>query len=314
MKEKTKKMLLAVDGTAESLAVVRYVSESLQPDATEVCVYHVMSKVPEVFWDLGNDPEWLPRIETIREYERKQKEVATGFAGKAVRLLKDAGFNSQKVTTRIEAKQEGIARDILAEARQGGYDILAIGRGQVGSLQNMPLGGVASKIINTVSAPALWLVGGKPSSEKILLAVDSSANSMEAVKHAGRMLRHGNKTITLFHAIRGIAVSTEGMEDIFPDAYRQRLMGDAEKGIRGTFKSAEITLKMFDVIPERIATKVVTSATSRAEAIFNEAKSGGYGTIIVGRRGLSMVSDFSMGRVTNKLLQLAKEQALCVVG
>jgi nucleotide-binding universal stress UspA family protein len=314
MREINKRILLTVDGTAESLSVVRYVSETLHPVGTEVCVYHVISKVPEVFWDLGNDPDWSPKIEAIREYEQKQEEIAVNFVNKSAEILKDAGFQPENVHTRLVAKHIGIARDILVEARRGGYDVLVIGRGQVGSLQNMPLGSVASKIVSAVSAPSLWLVGGKPSSGKILVAIDSSANALAAVKHAGKMLSHGKNSITLFHAIRGIEVSGEGMEDIFPDSYRHRLQEDAEKGIRGAFKSAEIALRAMDISPDRISTKIVTSASSRAEAIFNEANTGGYGTIVAGRRGLSVVFDFSMGRVTNKLTQLAREQALCIVG
>lgn len=73
MRETKKKMLLAVDGSEESLAVVRYVSESLQPAGTEVTVYHIMSKVPEVFWDLGNDPMWLPRLRSFAGMNKSRK-------------------------------------------------------------------------------------------------------------------------------------------------------------------------------------------------------------------------------------------------
>jgi len=52
---------------------------------------------------------------------------------------------------------------------------------------------------------------------------------------------------------------------------------------------------------------------SRAAAIVQEAKQNGYGTIVVGRRGITEVAEFSMGRVTNKLTQLAKTQALCII-
>ena len=314
MRENNKKLLLTVDVTAESLAVVHYVSETLHPADAEVCVYHVISKGPEEFWDSGNDPDWSPKIDDIRNYEQKKEDIAATFVNKSAEMLKDAGFSPKSISTRLEIKCEGIARDILNEARRGDYDILAIGRGQVGSLQNMPLGSVATKIAGADSAPALWLVGGKPSSDKILIAIDSSANALEAVRHTGKMLSRGHNSITLFHAIRGIDVSAEGMEDIFPDTYRHRLQEDAKKGIRGTFKSAEIALRILDISPDRISTKIVTSVGSRAEAVFNEANTGGYGTIVAGRRGHSVVVDFSMGRVTNKLIQLAREQALCIVG
>lgn len=314
MKQTSKKMLLAVDGTAESLAVVKYVSESFYPAGVEICVYHVISKVPEVFWDLGHDSEWSEQIEAIRGYEQKQEEMVTAFVKDAEEILLKAGHKPGNVTTRIEAKHEGVARDILAEAKRGGYDVMVIGRGQVGSLPNMPLGSVATKILSAAAAPSICLVGGKPSSDKVLVALDASPDALNAVSHAGQLFNRGDNAITLFHAIRGIAVSGKGMEDIFPDAYRKRLLEDAEQGIRTVFEKAETLLKNYDIAPARISTKIVTSVTSRAEAVASEAKSGGYGTIVAGRRGHSRVADFSMGRVTNKLIQLAKGQCLCIVG
>ncbi len=61
-------------------------------------------------------------------------------------------------------------------------------------------------------------------------------------------------------------------------------------------------------------TKVITGATTRAGTILEEARAGGYGTIVVGRRGVSTVEEFDMGRVTNKLVHSAKDRALWVVG
>jgi nucleotide-binding universal stress UspA family protein len=312
--EGNKKILLAVDGSDESLAVVRYVSESVQPTGSEILLYQVVSKVPEVFWDLGKDPAWLGKIEAIRDYEHKQEGFAASFLNKAVEMFKSAGFNPGNVTARIGVLHEGIARDIVAEAKRGDYGVLVIGRGKSASMQDMPLGGVASKILSAGPAPAIWLVGGKPSSDNILVAMDASNSSIQAVKHAGRMFNQGRNTITLFHAVRGISVTMEGMEDIFPDAYRKRLLEDAEREIRPALKLAELWLTEMDIAAERISTKIVTGVSSRAAAVVEEARSGNYGTIVAGRRGISEVADFSMGRVTNKLTQLAKEQSLCIVG
>lgn len=314
MAEGNNKVLLTVDGSEESLAVVRYVSESLQPANAEVLVFQVMSKVPEVFWDLGKDPAWLPKIEAVREYEQKQEGLAAAFMIKSVEMFKQAGFKEGSISTRIGVQQEGIARDVVAEAKRGSYGVLVVGRGKSASTPGMPLGGVASKVLSSAPAPATWLVGGKPSSENILIAMDSSENSIEAVKHAGRMFNKGKNTITLFHAVRGISVSMKGMEDIFPESYRQRLLEDAEKEIKPTIKLAELWLAKMGITPERISTKIVTGVSSRAAAVVEEAKNGGYGTILAGRRGISEVAEFSMGRVTNKLTQLAKEQSLCIVG
>ena len=58
--------------------------------------------------------------------------------------------------------------------------------------------------------------------------------------------------------------------------------------------------------PNQLSAKIITGEESRAGAIIQEARQGGYGTIVTGRRGLSEVKEFSMGRVSNKLIYLAK--------
>ena len=64
---------------------------------------------------------------------------------------------------------------------------------------------------------------------------------------------------------------------------------------------------------ERVEIKVRTGMGSRAGAIVDEAKIGGYGTIVLGRRGLSKVPEFFMGRVSNKVIQMAKEKTVWIV-
>ena len=59
--------------------------------------------------------------------------------------------------------------------------------------------------------------------------------------------------------------------------------------------------------PNRITTKFIRGVSSRAGAIVEQAKLGGYGTIVVGRRGISKIEEFVMGRVSNKVIHLAKK-------
>ncbi|MBU1564506.1 MAG: universal stress protein [Proteobacteria bacterium] len=312
MSEKIRKILLAVDGFEQSMDAVRYVCNSVQPAKAEVVVYQVMGKVPDVFWDLARDPAWQQKIESLRAWEKQQEAIVASFMNTALALFKEAGFSPGSVATQVGRQKEGIARDIIAEARKG-YDVVVIGRGKSSAEEGTPLGSVASKILSAATTFSLWLIGGKPTSDKVLIAIDSSEGGFRAVEHAGRMFSHDNNTFTLFHAIRGITVSSEGMEDIFPEAYRQQLMGDAEREIQPVMQIARDSLEKMDISPERISTKIITSVKSRAAAIVQEAKQSDHGTIVVGRRGITEVAEFSMGRVTNKLTQLAKTQALCIV-
>jgi nucleotide-binding universal stress UspA family protein len=63
----------------------------------------------------------------------------------------------------------------------------------------------------------------------------------------------------------------------------------------------------------QINIRTVTGAHSRAAVIITEALKGGYGTIVVGRRGLTNVEEFIMGRVSNKVIHMAREMAVWVV-
>jgi len=65
--------------------------------------------------------------------------------------------------------------------------------------------------------------------------------------------------------------------------------------------------------PEQITTKLLTDVDNPADAIVQEAGQGNYGTIAVGRRGLSKVEGFFTGSISKRILHLAKETAVWVV-
>jgi nucleotide-binding universal stress UspA family protein len=79
------------------------------------------------------------------------------------------------------------------------------------------------------------------------------------------------------------------------------------------FDRAKETLAGYHVSSGRITTDILYGEESRAGAILREAKSGDYGTIALGRRGLSRIEEFFMGRVTNKVAHMAKGLALWIV-
>jgi hypothetical protein len=80
-----------------------------------------------------------------------------------------------------------------------------------------------------------------------------------------------------------------------------------EREIEDVFDQVKKRLKKSGFQSNQIKTKIITGVHSRAGAIVEEARLGNYGTIVVGRRGLSNVQEFSMGRVSNKIIQLAQK-------
>ena len=72
-------------------------------------------------------------------------------------------------------------------------------------------------------------------------------------------------------------------------------------------------LEKAGVKDSRISTQVNLHSSSRAKDILTEAQEGVYGTIVMGRRGLSKVHEFLLGRVTNKVLHRAEGFAVWIV-
>jgi nucleotide-binding universal stress UspA family protein len=110
--------------------------------------------------------------------------------------------------------------------------------------------------------------------------------------------------VTLLHVIRGLESWT---------ADSSEELQNAEKAATTLLEEAVGRLERAGLNRDRISITIRSGAASRAEAIVEEARNSGCGTIVMGRRGLSRVEEFFMGRVSKKVLQLAKWTAVWVV-
>ena len=76
---------------------------------------------------------------------------------------------------------------------------------------------------------------------------------------------------------------------------------------------AENELEKMEISKNRVTKKILTGMATRGGSIAAQAMLGGYSSIIIGRRGLSKVKEFNMGRVCYKVIQLGNEVAVWVV-
>jgi nucleotide-binding universal stress UspA family protein len=171
-------------------------------------------------------------------------------------------------------------------------------------LEDVVWGSVASKLIGRLTNIPVCVVGGSPQVGKILVALDTSDEATKALDFAGTMVDITDSEVTLFHVIRGLESWTE-------EAGEE--LQKAEKAATTLLAEAVDRLERAGLNRDRISTKIRSGAASRAEAIVEEARNSGCGTVIVGRRGLSRVEEFFMGRVSRKVLQLAKWNAVWVI-
>jgi nucleotide-binding universal stress UspA family protein len=314
-----KRILLAVDGSEQAMEAVRYVSLLMPPQQMEIVLFHVMTKIPESFWDLEKEPAFYHKFANIRAWEIQQERVIQAFMDGASQSLLDAGIPGESFKSVVQVRKEGIARDIVAESRNN-YHAVVLGRTGLSELKDLVLGSIANKLMEKITHIPVWIVGGAPKPGKMLISLDASENAIKAVDYVATMLAGSQSEVLLLHAVRGFDVFQKGQTQSFvPDHSKDWLdvaekeLQEASRAITRIFEKAENRLISAGLSADKISTKVVTGVSSRAGAIVKEAQEGGMDTIVVGRRGLSRVQEFFMGRVSNKVIQMARKMAVWVV-
>jgi nucleotide-binding universal stress UspA family protein len=292
----TKKILLALDGSDQAFEAARYVSQLFTPNRIDVVLFHVTTKIPESFWDIEEDPELMLKEAALSASEHQQEKEIQELMERARQLFLDRGVPEDAVIAKIQERQVGIARDIIYESERD-YNAVVLGRWGMSLLKDFLWGSIADKLLGRLTHVPLCVVGGTPEIGRILMALDTSEGAMRAVDYVGTMVS-ADLEVTLFHAVRALD------EEIFHKA---------EESMKSVFEKATGRLEKVGFGRNQITNRTATGVLSRAGAIIEEALKWGYGTIVVGRRGLSHVEEFSMGRVSNKIIHMAKELAVWVV-
>ncbi|MDA8082324.1 MAG: universal stress protein [Nitrospiraceae bacterium] len=156
---------------------------------------------------------------------------------------------------------------------------------------------------------------------KMLIAIDGTEGSLRAVEYAGSQFSGmADLKITLLHVLPyppaplwddGHIPTREENEErdkaLDRWLFRQRIKAES------IFEKALETLGRHNFSPEQIEQKAVSDSTDAAETILEQARDGGYKTLVVGRRGSYRAGRLFMGSVTTKIINHGAGLAICVV-
>lgn len=131
--------------------------------------------------------------------------------------------------------------------------------------------------------------------KKILIALDGSENAALGAVYAGDMLAgRSDVLITLLHVCT--AESSQNEEDV-----------------RKNMEISKAVLTKAGIPAEAISVRFLEKKTGVARDILDEIEAGDYGTVIVGRRGLSRAKQFLFGSVSNKIVHNTRDCTVWVV-
>lgn len=160
--------------------------------------------------------------------------------------------------------------------------------------------------------------------KKVLIAVDGSENSLRAVSYTVGFLSERPDYI-----VQLVYIERLPERDFFPDedAWKTQCR-EHSSAMRSFMQEARSVLESGGLSPDNISIKYVDSCVAPgapsqddgcsfgrniALEILEIAQSGRFGTLVIGRRGVSKAEEFLFGSVSNKLIHHAKGCTVWVV-
>ena len=304
------KILMAIDRSDQSLNAVRYVGR-LFSKKSQIVLLHVMAEIPEAFRDMHVDASGNRDGHVLGIWKVHQEEIIFDFMQKAQVILSRAGFAPETVSVKAQTLKSGIARDIINESYQD-YSALVIGRTGVSKIEEITMGSVASKLVETIGHIPIIVVGESPESKKIMIALDGSEGSMKAVATVGALLDPAECEVMFCHVIRPLSIQQFSTKELFVQKHEADWIAANQRKIVPVLNEAKRRLLKAGFSEEQISSEILTHQKSRAAAIAKAAAAGGFDTIVFGRRGFTSVGDFKIGRVSRKILHFAFQPALWI--
>lgn len=146
---------------------------------------------------------------------------------------------------------------------------------------------------------------------RILVAVDEKPISLDAVNYVAAVLTgSSNCRVDL------LAVLAPPNPDNFPDeqshAARSR---EIEQQLNQVLATGEQILLEAGLPREAVSSRLEQAQGRRvSDVILQVQTEGGYGTVVLGRRGLSKAEEFLLGSVSNAVMHQAADCCVWVVG
>jgi nucleotide-binding universal stress UspA family protein len=305
----SKKLLVSMDGSERALRTAEYLAQMPAFYNMQINLLNVFAGVPESYFDLGREPASVNITAGMYAWEKMQRGQIEQHLQKCRNILLSADYNPAKVQTIIKKRRVGIARDIIAESNKG-YTAVVLRRRGMGRLQGLVMGSVALKLLNGIDSVPIIFAGRKTNRRRVLVAVDGSDNAMRAVDLVADMLGGFDYAIGLVTVLRAEAPVVQAPD---ADSTFKSYLEDVEIEVRKALNKARERLLAAGFDDSSLSLEFIRGAQSRAAAIVDVADKGDFDTIVLGRRGMSRVQQFSTGRVSTKVLQIGQKYNVWIV-
>ena len=312
MDDLAKQIVIPVDGSKNSMRSFDYLDLIFGARQNiDINLLYIIPALPPILTDKETMDN---RIQAkLKAVEKKNVQLAERLLSKAKAALMEKGFAEKRINTVYKKTEITTAKDINYWVNSRQVDAVLLTRRGRNDLKSFFMGSVTQRLLEYHPFCPVWVVEGGVRSNKVLICLDASENSLEGVDHAGFMLSGTDCRITLFHSMRHLRRYVP--REVLMEAYDldQLWKEQAGRQISLAIQKAREMLLNAGIDSKQIKTKVVNGSRSAAHDILKEANDNDYGTIVLGRRGVSALKEFIMGSVTSKILHNSVGFAVWVV-
>ncbi|MFH1034184.1 MAG: universal stress protein [Pseudomonadota bacterium] len=149
-------VLLAYDCSPAALKAVEYVGQMYaKVEGMKVTVLSIYDKVPST--DLGDSISSPRLMEGILALERG-KEKGRLVLEEAKKQLVRMGLDETRITLKYIEKKKSVAKQIIDEAKEGGYGTVVLGRRGESNLKHMLFGSVSGSVVSNLTGASIVVV------------------------------------------------------------------------------------------------------------------------------------------------------------
>jgi nucleotide-binding universal stress UspA family protein len=287
-------LLVAVDGSAHSLAAVRWIARLAASGVGLRCTLVNVQK-PVMSGEVG---AIAPADIALEKRERS----AAGVLEQASGMLQASGVRFD-----AEEQFDDIAPAIVSRAHALGCDAIVVGRRGLGALRAALLGSVSAEVIRRSDVPVVVV---SPTSDdtaavatRSLAAVDGSESARRAAAFASR-LRSVAGELHVLHVAQPFTVAGTifGPRESVVERLSGRHSQEALEGVRDLLDPARVPF-----------VEHVASSDDVVGAIVKAAQDHSCGIIAMGTRGHGPLAGRLLGSVAQGVLERAEQAGITLV-
>jgi len=310
-------ILVATDGSEHALKGAHYLADLYKgaPDV-EVTVLTISPAIPPIYREEAHDPMIRKQFAA---WKKKREEQGKENIGTVTKALAKGGMKKSRIKGKHEQQLVGVARDIVREADAGQFDACVVGKKGMGWFGSTFLGSITDKLLEISEDHPVWLVEGKKwEPRKVLIAMDETNHTLELAHYVGTMLEGLEDVEVLFYHY-----CSPFTEELTPEE-RKKLKEAEERAVEREkeemshfFDEAKQLLLDLGFEEEKVSYEFHHEKSARpkkvTQAILEKVKKGGFGTLVIGRKGATHAREFRLGSVAMRIVAESKDCAVWVV-